>query len=53
MHCSVIVHSMTSLSFQTTTQKNEEKLSSFAQFENEMVSYDCALSLNKAQLPVF
>ena len=39
MHCSVIVHGMTSPSFQTVVQKNEVKLSSFVQFENEMVSY--------------
>ena len=39
MHCSVIVHGMTSLIFQTAVQKNEAKLSSFAQFENEMASY--------------
>ena len=42
MHCSVIEHSMTSLSFQTAVQKNEAKLSSIVQFENEMASY-CAL----------
>ena len=30
---------MTSLSFQTAVQKNEAKLSSFVQFENEIVSY--------------
>ena len=30
---------MTSLSFQTAVQKNEAKLSSFVQFENEMASY--------------
>ena len=29
---------MTSLSFQTAVQKNEAKLSSFVQFEIEMVS---------------
>ena len=39
MHCSVIEQGMTSLIFQTAVQKNEEKLSSFAQFENEIVSY--------------
>ena len=38
MHCSVIEHGMTSLSFQTAVQK-EAKLSSFVQFENEMASY--------------
>ena len=38
MHCSVIEHGMTSLSFQTTVQKNEAKLSSFVQFGNEMAS---------------
>ena len=42
MHCLVIEHGMTSLSFQTTVQKNEAKLSSFVQFEKEMASY-CAL----------
>ena len=52
MYCSVIVHGMTSLSFQTALQKNEAKLSSFVQFENEMASYR-ALLLNKAQLLVF
>ena len=36
MHCSVIEHVMTSLSLQTAVQKNEVKLSSFEQFENEM-----------------
>ena len=30
---------MTSLSFQTVIQKNEAKLNSFVQFENEMASY--------------
>ena len=39
MHCSVIEHGMTSLSFQPAVQKNEAKLSSFVQFENEMASY--------------
>ena len=39
MHCSVIKHGMTSLSFQTAVQKNEAKLSSFVQSENEMASY--------------
>ena len=39
MHCSVIEHGMTSLSLQTSIQKNEAKLSSFEQFENEMVLY--------------
>ena len=39
MHCSVIEHGMTSLSCQTAVQKNEAKLSSFMQFENEMASY--------------
>ena len=39
MHCSVIGHVMTSLSFQTAIQKNEGKLSSFAQFESELASY--------------
>ena len=35
MHCSVIEHGITSLSFQTAVQKNEAKL----QFGNEMASY--------------
>ena len=39
MHCPVIEHGMTSLRFQTALQKNEAKLSSFVQFENEMASY--------------
>ena len=39
---SVIENSMTSLSFPNAVQKNEAKLSSFVQFENEMASY-CAL----------
>ena len=39
MHCSVIEHDMTSLSFQTAVQKHEVKLSSFVQFENKMASY--------------
>ena len=39
MHCSVIEHIMTSLSFQIVVQKDEAKLSSFVQFENEMASY--------------
>ena len=38
MHCSVIEHSVTSLSFQTAIQKNEAKLSSSVQFGNEMAS---------------
>ena len=42
MHCSVIEHGMTSLSFQASVQKNEAKLCCFMQFENEMASY-CAL----------
>ena len=42
MLCLVIEHGMTSLSFQTAVRKNEAKLSSFVQFENEMASY-CAL----------
>ena len=37
--CSIIEHGMTSLSFQTAVQKNEAKLSSFVQFENEIESY--------------
>ena len=52
MLCSVIEHRMTSLSFQTTIQATEGKLSSFVQFENEMASY-CALQLKKEQLPIF
>ena len=39
MHRSVIEHGMTSLSFQTSVQKNEAKMSSFVQFGNEMASY--------------
>ena len=39
MHCSVIEHGMTSLSFQTAIQKDEAKLSSFVQFGNETASY--------------
>ena len=39
MLSSVIEHGTTSLTFQTATQKNEEKLSSLVQFENEMASY--------------
>ena len=39
MHRSVIEHGMTSLSFQTAVRKNEAKLSSFGQFENEMALY--------------
>ena len=39
MHCLIIEHGMTSLSFQTAVQKNKAKLSSFVQFENEMASY--------------
>ena len=42
MHCSVIEHGMTSLRFQTAVQKNEAKLNSLVQVENEMASY-CAL----------
>ena len=52
MLCSVIEHGWHHLSFQTAVQKNEAKLSSFVQFENEMVSYR-ALWLNKKQLPMF
>ena len=37
MHCSVIKHGMTSLSFQTAVQKNEAMLSSFVQFGKEVV----------------
>ena len=39
MHCSIIEHGMTSLCFQTAVQKNEAKLRSFVQFENEIASY--------------
>ena len=39
MHCSVIEHVMMTLSFQTAVEKNEAKLSSFVQCENEMVLY--------------
>ena len=39
MHCSVIEHDTTSLSFQTAVQKNEVKLGSFVHFGNEMASY--------------
>ena len=39
MHCSVIEHGMTSLSFQTAVQKNEARLSSFLEIGNEMASY--------------
>ena len=39
MHCSVIEHGITSLTYQTAVQKNEAKLKSFVQFENEMASY--------------
>ena len=39
MHFSIIEHGITTLNFQTVAQKNEEKLSSFVQFENGMVSY--------------
>ena len=52
MLCSVIGHGMTSLSFQTAVQRNEAKLSSFVQFENEMASHR-ALRLNQARLPMF
>ena len=43
---------MTSLSFQIAIQKNEAKLNSFVQLENEMTSYR-VLPLNKAQLSMF
>ena len=39
MHCSVKEQGVTSLRYQTAVQKNEAKLSSFVQFENEMASY--------------
>ena len=35
----IIEHGMASLSFQTAVQKNEARLNSFVQFENEMTSY--------------
>ena len=44
MLCSVTEHGMTSLSFQIAIHKNEEKLSSFVQFENGMESYRALLS---------
>ena len=44
MHCSVIEHRMTSLSFQTGVQKNKAKLSSFVQFENEIGVIPCSIS---------
>ena len=37
MHCSVIEHGMTSLTFQIAVQKNEAEF--FVQFENEIASY--------------
>ena len=52
MLCSIIDHGMTSLSLETAIQKNEAKLRSFVQFENEMASYR-ALYVNKAQLSMF
>ena len=39
MHCSVIEYGRASLSSQTAIQKNDAKLSSFMQFENEVASY--------------
>ena len=47
MNCSVIEHGMTSLVCQTAVQKNEAKLCSFVQFENEKKSY------REAQPPMF
>ena len=55
---------MTSLSFQTAVQKNEAKLSSFVQFENEMahaviehgmtsLSFQTAVQKNQAKLSSF
>ena len=38
MHCSVLEHDMTSLTFQTAVKKNEAKLSSLVQVENETAS---------------
>ena len=37
MHCSVIEHGMTSLSYQAAVQKKEANLSSFVRFENENI----------------
>ena len=45
MLCSVIKHGMTSLSFQTAVQKNEVKLSSFVQFENEQSTTSYVLTV--------
>ena len=39
--CLLSMLGMKSLSIQTAIQKNEAKLSSFVQFENEMASYTC------------
>ena len=39
MLCSVTEHGGRRLNFQPVVQKNEAKLSSFVQFENEMASY--------------
>ena len=47
MLCSVVEHTMTSLSFQTAI---EAKLRSFVQFENEMASYR-ALSMPGVATP--
>ena len=44
MHCSVIEHGMTSLSFQTAVQKNEAKLSSFVQFEKGNGVISCSIT---------
>ena len=46
MHCSVLEHGMTSLSLQTAVQKNEAKLSSFVQFENEVLGSHHQLTSN-------
>ena len=45
MLCSVILHGMTFLSFQTVMLKNEAKLIYFVQFEHEMASYSAPFML--------
>ena len=52
MHCSVIEHGMTSLSFQIAVQKNEAELSFLCSLKvkwRDTVLYN----LNKGQLPMF
>ena len=44
MHCSVIEHGMTSLSFQTAVQKNEAKLSPFVQLEKGKCVIPCFIT---------